>query len=195
VPSRETIQAGRITTTESTTDLGSQQGDVRPIDAPNGNYGVATTGPVTISSPGAAGAVESGDHTYSTAAPYSSTMPPAMPIPFAATAQRTFAAAGDQFNALTRFGTDRAPLSPKDRAQAIAEQRKVYEGIFVRGGVIEFDQHRIHDLFTFLRADEAIRAKAVALGYGAAAQAVPVTSVPGGYVGRFGGHDIYAATT
>jgi hypothetical protein len=120
---------------------------------------------------------------------------PAATVPFAAGAQRTFAAPGDQFNALTRFGSATPVLSPKDLAQATAERRKRYESIFVHDGVIQFDQHRIIDVLDFLRADEAIRAKAVALGYGAQAQAVPVTSVPGGYVGRFGGHDIYAATT
>lgn len=151
-----------------------------------------TNAPVIASSPQGTGAGESGDHTDPVAKPHDYVTPAATPIPLAAAVQQTFTAAGEQFHALTRFGTGRAPLSPEDRIQAIAEQRKLYEGIFIGGGSIEFDQHRIVDLLAFLRADEAIRAKAVALGYGAEAQTVPVTFVPGGYVGRFGGHDIYA---
>jgi hypothetical protein len=195
VSNGDDIQAGRIATVERRTDDGSQQGDVGPVDAPNGNYSLATSGPVTVSSPGTTGVVESGEQTYAVIGPYSYMTPPAMPIPFAGPTQQTFAAAGDQFNALTRFGTDRAPLSLEDRVQATEERRKLYETIFVRNGFIEFDQHGITDVLAFLRADAAIRAKAVALGYGALAQSVPVTSVPGGFVGRFGGHDIYAAAT
>jgi hypothetical protein len=135
------------------------------------------------------------DQPYSTAGSESDMTPPAVTAPFAAATQRTLAAAGDQFNALTQFGSAKPVLSAKDRASAIIERGKLYEGLFVRDGVIQLNQHGLLSVLEFLRADAAIRAKAVALGYGVEAQAVAVESVPGGYVGRFGGHDIYAAAT
>jgi len=119
----------------------------------------------------------------------------AVPTLSASATHLSFTAASNQFNALTRFGSEGADaVSIEDRARATALRRKEYESVFLRDGVLEIDSHGgLRDYLKYSRAVEAIRAKAAALGYGAQSQAVPITSVPGGYVGRFGGNDIYAA--
>jgi hypothetical protein len=120
-----------------------------------------------------------------------------MPTLSAAATQQYFAAAGNQFNALTRFGSEGAgAVSIEDRARATEQRRIEYERVFRRDGILEIDANgrRLPGVADYFRAVEEIQAKALALGYGAQSKAVPITSVPGGYVGRFGGHDIYAAT-
>ena len=116
-------------------------------------------------------------------------------IPFATATQRSFAAAGNQFAVLTQFGSARPDAAPiGDRVTATNDARQRYQDIFVRDRVIQFDQNGYRGVQEYLRAAEVIRAKAVALGYGPLSESVDITSVPGGYVGRFGGHDIYAAS-
>ncbi len=119
----------------------------------------------------------------------------AVPTLSAAATQMSFAAAANQFNVLTRFGTEGAnAVSIDDRARATAERRNEFESIFIRDGMISIDSNGgIRVIVEYLHAVEVIRAKAAALGYGAQSQTVPITEVPGGYVGRFGGNDIYAA--
>jgi hypothetical protein len=122
----------------------------------------------------------------------------ATPLLADATAQRAFAAAGDQFNALRRFASvgGAQGLSIEERAKATRQRMHEFETAFVRLGAIEVDAHgSLRDEIKYARAVEAIQAKALALGYGAQSTAVPITSVPGGYVGRYEGHDIYAATS
>jgi hypothetical protein len=87
----------------------------------------------------------------------------------------------------------RARLRSGD-VRAELDRRKKYESIFVKEGVIEIDSSgNIREHLKYARAVEEIRAKAAALGYGALSQSVPITDVRGGYVGRFGGHDIYVS--
>lgn len=73
-----------------------------------------------------------------------------------------------QLSGLIRFGSDNATLKSKGALQ--------------------------QTVVGYLRATLEIRAKAALLGYGPESKNVPITGVPGGYVGRFGGNDIYAAT-
>ena len=119
-----------------------------------------------------------------------------MPTLSAAASQQSFAAAGNQFNALMRFGSqgaDRASI--EERARLMEERRRHFESVFVHERILEIDANFLNPEFIeYQRAVDAIRAKAAALGYGPQSLSVPITSVPGGYVGRFGGHDIYAAT-
>lgn len=119
----------------------------------------------------------------------------AVPTLSAATTQMSFAVAGNQLNALARFGAEGADgVSLECQARATEQRLREYENRFLRDRVFEINANgALPKIGEYLRAVEAIRAKAVALGYGAEAQTVPITSVPGGYVGRFGGHDIYAA--
>jgi hypothetical protein len=119
----------------------------------------------------------------------------AMPTLSTAATQLSFVAAGNQFNALTRFGSEAGDAASTEyRTKGVAQSRNEYERIFLRDRVVEINANGlVPGVAEYIRAVNAIRAKAVALGYGAQAQSVPITSVPGGYVGRFGGHDIYAA--
>ena len=119
----------------------------------------------------------------------------AVPTQSAATTQLSFAVAGNQLNALARFGAEGADgVSLECRTLATEHRLREYESRFVRDRVLEINANGlIPGIVEYLRAAEAIQAKAAALGYGAQSQTVPITSVPGGYVGRFGGHDIYAA--
>jgi hypothetical protein len=117
--------------------------------------------------------------------------PQAAPVLSASVSQLSFRTATDQLSALTRFGSEAtAVVSIEDKRRPTAQ----FERVFLRDGAFEIDSHGdLRDYLKYARAVEAIQAKAVALGYGAQSQAVPITSVPGGYVGRFGGNDIYAA--
>lgn len=119
----------------------------------------------------------------------------AVPTLSAAATQLSFAAAVNQLNALARFGAAGGDgVSPECRARATELRVREYESRFIRDRVIEINANGlVPGIIEYLRAAEAIQAKAAALGYGAQSQTVPITSVPGGYVGRFGGHDIYAA--
>jgi len=119
----------------------------------------------------------------------------AAPTPSAAALQRSFVAASSQFNALARFGSAAADaFSLEDQARAWELKQKEFKNAFLHDKALEIDSHGdLRDYLKYLRAVEAIRVKAAALGYGAESQAVPINSVPGGYVGRFGGNDIYAA--
>jgi len=175
-------------------ERGRMKGDAALVDIPDARD-LSTSRPVPPLSGRVTGVDEPDNPKSFIAAPDSDVSRQAVAIPFATATQRSFAAVADQFNALARFGSDRPTLSPADGAELTVDTRDRYEGLFIRDGFIQVDQHRFHDTLEFVRADGAIRAKAVALGYGAQAQAVAVTSVPGGYVGRFGGHDIYVATT
>lgn len=75
-----------------------------------------------------------------------------------------------------------------------AERSRAWKEAFLKNGVLEIDSHGgVADYLKYARAVDAIRAKAATLGYGPGSEAVPILPVPGGYVGRFGGHDIYAA--
>jgi hypothetical protein len=86
----------------------------------------------------------------------------AVPALSAGAMRSSFAAAANQLHALTLFG------SPIDTPV---------------GGFV--------GLVDYAGAVAAIQAKAAALGYGAQSQSVPITGVPGGFVGRFGSNDIY----
>jgi hypothetical protein len=110
---------------------------------------------------------------------------PALP---AGAAQMSFAAAGDQLNALRRLR-----FEGPNEAEALAQRRNLYQRTFISGGAIELDSSgAIRSILEERRAIEAIQKKAAALGYGEQAT-VSFLSVAGGYVGRYGGHDIYAA--
>ncbi len=102
------------------------------------------------------------------------------PIPTlsAATTQRALAVAGSQLATL-------APASATfHRDQAVST--------FTFQGSLTFDPNRkFFSIEEYLLAIDAIQAKATALGYGADATSVPITGVPGGYVGRYANHDIY----
>jgi hypothetical protein len=120
--------------------------------------------------------------------------PEDLPTLSSAATQLSFAAAADQLRALSEFGPRGSDaVSAEDRERAVARRRKEYESTFIRDGAIRLDSNGLLEFVAWSHAVEAIRAKALALGYGALSQTVPITSVPGGYVGRFGGNDIYAA--
>ena len=108
--------------------------------------------------------------------------------------RQSFAAASDQFNAMARFGFEKIGsvfTGNSDNDPATISKARLDR--FLEGGVFTIDQHGdLHDYFDYTRAVEAIQAKAVALGYGPQSKAVPIDTVPGGYVGRYIGHDIYA---
>ncbi len=133
------------------------------------------------------------DSKHSTGSPADATLQP-LSFRSAAAMQQSFAAADTAFTALTRFGYEVAQTVPiEDRVRAMAQIRKQQESAFIRNGIIEIDSSGSYrDIQEYWRAVEAIRAKAVALGYGAQSQTIPIVSVPGGYVGRFEGNDIYA---
>lgn len=120
---------------------------------------------------------------------------PAISAQSGAAMNPSFVAALDQFNALARFGVSAGDMvSENGRAHLSAEKSKALKDAFIHHGMVEIDAHGgFADYLKYARAADAIRAKAAALGYGVAAQAVPILPAPGGYVGRFGGHDIYAA--
>ncbi|HYR10912.1 MAG TPA: hypothetical protein VEQ60_24240 [Longimicrobium sp.] len=139
---------------------------------------------------------EEGEHRPRPQRPHPASDAPLQTVPDVSgvVAQLSLAAAGNQFNALSRFGIQTADaVRMEDRVRAIARERNRYANIFLRDGALEIDSNGVRDYIEYQRAVEVIRAKAAALGYGAESQAVPITSVPGGYVGRFGGNDIYAA--
>jgi hypothetical protein len=131
-----------------------------------------------------------GDCTHVTTDPAIKLAPLVAPFRSTGAEQKSFIAAGDQFTALARFGRESA------HAVLVANEpyrQSGFENAFIKDGVIAIDAHgNLKSYLEYVRAVEAIQAKAVVLGYGAQAQAVPIDSVPGGYVGRFGGHDIYA---
>lgn len=101
-------------------------------------------------------------------------------------------AAASQFIGLTRFeayGTD----ALTDPFRASAGGLTGLKDSFIHDGVVEIIRGRAASFASYLHAVDVIRKKAAALGYGPEADAVPIDYVTGGYVGRFGGHDIYAA--
>ncbi|HEX3482359.1 MAG TPA: hypothetical protein VHT91_45395 [Kofleriaceae bacterium] len=124
--------------------------------------------------------------------------PPAAPAtlrPLVTVTRQSVVAAGDQFNAMAHPGFDRASVfAIGDRVQDSAGRSKAGLDRFIQDGAFAVDQHGgVSDYLDYLRAVEAIQAKAVTLGYGAQAKAIPIDTVPGGYVGRYERNDIYAA--
>lgn len=103
------------------------------------------------------------------------------------------AAALSQFATLTRFGNSSSnAVSAAEQARLGSEALREQ---FFRKGRLDFLPHgRVADDLGYRESARAIREKAVQLGYGDMVQSVPIRSVAGGYVGRFGGHDIYAAS-
>lgn len=134
--------------------------------------------------------VSVGDSTHATTDPAVDVAPLVAPFRSTGAEQKSFVAAGDQFTALARFG--------REGANAVVvfnepHRKSGLENAFIKDGVVAIDAHgNLKSYLDYARAVEAIQAKAVVLGYGAEVQAVPIDSVPGGYVGRFGKHDIYA---
>jgi hypothetical protein len=117
-----------------------------------------------------------------------------MPTSSRAAVQLASAAAQHQFQALVLYGVGTNTASAAaSLALTPAESRKGLKRAFIDRGFIEFDSNGFNDLSKYSAAANAIRAKAAALGYGAEANSVEITAVPGGYVGRFGGNDIYAS--
>jgi LGFP repeat len=112
----------------------------------------------------------------------------------AASTQLSFAAAGSQFNTLAQFASEKVvAISTEDRIRADQRQEK-FRKAFVLDGSVSIDPNgEIFSIFVYSQAVNAIQAKAAALGYGAQSQSVPVTGVPGGYVGRYPNNDIYSS--
>ncbi len=79
--------------------------------------------------------------------------------------------------------------TPRTRRLKLREDLK---HAFINEGFAELSANHNISIAAVVWASSAIRAKAAALGY-TNVDAVEITSVPGGFVGRFGGNDIYAA--
>lgn len=112
----------------------------------------------------------------------------------AASTQLSFAAVGSHFNTMTRFASEKVvAISTEDRTRADQRQEK-FKKAFVLDGSVSIDPNgEIFSIFVYTQAVSAIQAKAAALGYGAQSNSVPVTGVPGGYVGRYPNNDIYSS--
>lgn len=115
-----------------------------------------------------------------------------MPTLSKAATQLAAIAAQHQFQTLSLYGVGEN-VSAAAAARPLRDPKKALKQAFIDGGFMEFDSNGLNDLIKFSAAYRAIRDKAAALGYGAASNSVEITAVPGGYVGRFGGNDIYAS--
>lgn len=102
--------------------------------------------------------------------------------------------AAHQFHTLALYSAEwLVSTSLSDERSAQAARREALVQAFIEHGSAEFDSNRYSDILKFNAASRAIRAKAASLGYGPTANTVEITAVPGGFVGRFGGNDIYAS--
>jgi hypothetical protein len=118
-----------------------------------------------------------------------------MPTLSIAAARLESVVAAHQFQTLARYGAESlVSTSLSDERRAQAARRAALVHAFIEHGAAEFDSNLYSDILKFNAASQAIRAKAASLGYGLAANTVEITAVPGGFVGRFGGNDIYAST-
>jgi len=112
----------------------------------------------------------------------------AVPTVSATTAHLSLSAAAHQLNTMTQKVNVASTTISAQTSAASLEAKNA----FVLNGSVTFDpNHQVFSLLEYTNAVKAIQAKAVALGYGAQAQSVSVTGVPGGYVGQFSNNDIY----
>lgn len=114
--------------------------------------------------------------------------PPLATSVSAQAAQRSFADSSNQIAALMTFHPE---FHSEFRPEVIA--RTLHDGethvVAIRADGLDADA------LAYIKAEDAIEAKALSLGYGSQDGAGDVTAVPGGYLRRYANHDIYSSLT